>query len=161
MSESETTSTGADLQALETLRADARELERIEGLLDRFNVFEAIGFVGQEIKHSRFLAFLLDPGQNHGLGHYFLKRLLREALASAHKAPLPRNVFDDFGRTDLDQTLVQTERHNIDVLLMNEAHRQSLKGVYESDWKGSVELEGPYNSVKGFWPLFSTIIPIA
>jgi hypothetical protein len=57
MSESDTTSTAADLEALEALQADISELERIEELLDRFNIFEAIGFVGQEVKHSHVLGF--------------------------------------------------------------------------------------------------------
>lgn len=33
----------ADLEALRALRADVSELERIEGLLDRFNVFGTVG----------------------------------------------------------------------------------------------------------------------
>ena len=57
----------ADLEALEALQADASELERIEELLDRFNVFEAIGFVDNEVMHSNFLAFLFDPKRNDGL----------------------------------------------------------------------------------------------
>jgi hypothetical protein len=77
MSESEAASTQADLAALRALQADASELERIEALLDRFNVFEAIGFVGQEVNHSRFLAFLLNPKQNHSLNDLFLKSILQ------------------------------------------------------------------------------------
>jgi hypothetical protein len=64
MSESETTSTAADLEALKQLQADASELERIEELLDRFKVFEAIGFAHQEVMHSRFLAFCFGCGRN-------------------------------------------------------------------------------------------------
>ncbi len=58
----------ADLDALRALQANAAKLEHIETLLDRFNVFETIGFVGQGLMHSNFLASLLDPRQNHGLG---------------------------------------------------------------------------------------------
>ena len=47
-----------DLEALRALQEDAPELDRIEALLDRFNVFEAIGFVGQELMHSKFLALI-------------------------------------------------------------------------------------------------------
>ena len=64
MSESEAASTRADLEALRALQADASELERIASLLDRFNVFEAIGLTKQETMHSRLLALLLDPQQN-------------------------------------------------------------------------------------------------
>ena len=80
MSESETTSTVAGLEALEALQADASELERIEGLLDRFNVFEAIGFVDNEVVHSNFLALLLNiiqefsPGQTSRRGSFHYLR---------------------------------------------------------------------------------------
>jgi hypothetical protein len=60
MGEPEAASTKADLEALEALQAHASQLEHIDSLLGRFNVFEAIGFVKQEVEHSRFLAFLLD-----------------------------------------------------------------------------------------------------
>jgi hypothetical protein len=67
MSESNTASTAAELEALRALQADASDLERIEELLDRYNVFEAIGFVDNEVKHSNFLAFLFDPDRNDAL----------------------------------------------------------------------------------------------
>jgi hypothetical protein len=63
MSKSEAASAQADLEALRALQADAHELEWIDNLLGQFNILEAIGFVHQETKHSRFLAFLLDPRQ--------------------------------------------------------------------------------------------------
>lgn len=103
-----------DLEALEALREDASELERIESLLNRFNVFEAIGFVEQETKHSRFLASLLDPWQNHGLGDALLRKLLDEASLS--------NSLD-LRDKDLGQTLVQREWANVDILLTNDTHR--------------------------------------
>jgi hypothetical protein len=61
ITESEPSSTKADLEALRALQADILELERIEKLLDRFNVFETIGFITKETAHSRFLAFTPDP----------------------------------------------------------------------------------------------------
>src|SRR5215212_790172 len=106
MSETETGSNKSDLEALQALQADAQELEHIEELLDRFNVFEAIGFTNQELMHSRFLAFLLDPGQNHGLGDLFLEGFLRKCTESAEGYSLPR-VGDHEG--SLGQTTVRTE----------------------------------------------------
>ncbi len=103
-----------DLEALRALQTDASELERIEALLNRFNVFETIGFVDQELMHSNFLASLLDPRQPHGLGDAFLRRLLDEAS-------LPN--FLDLRDEDLGQTLVRREWQNVDILLTNESHR--------------------------------------
>ena len=120
MSEPEAASAITDLAALKALQADASELERINGLLDRFNVFEAIGFVRQEVKHSRFLAFLLDPKQTHDLGDLFLRCFLRKASESTDRASLPQINHDG----SLDQTTVHTEIFTddgrIDVLLLNE-----------------------------------------
>ncbi len=48
MSEPEVASTEADLAALTALQEDVSELERIEALLDRFNVFEAIGLINDK-----------------------------------------------------------------------------------------------------------------
>lgn len=129
MSESEATSTQTDLETLQALQADASELERIENLLDRFNVFEAIGFVGQELMHSRFLAFLLEPKQNHGLGDLFLKGFLRKVSEPYDEASLPRDL-DSAADESLSQTTVQTEVYTgdgrIDILLLNGVGRWAM-----------------------------------
>ncbi len=129
MSESEAASAQADLDALTALQADAPELERLEALLDRFNVFETIGFVGQEVMHSRFLAFLLDPKQSHGLGDFFLKKMLRKLSESTDRTSLPK-AFDSAEDGSLDQTKVQTEVYTgdgrIDILLLNEVGQWAM-----------------------------------
>ena len=48
-----------DLKALEDFSVGNRDLERLEALLDRFNIFEVIGMAHQELRHSQFLAYLL------------------------------------------------------------------------------------------------------
>jgi hypothetical protein len=49
----------ADLEALEALVVDNSDLERLETMLDQFNMFEAMGAVRREVRHSDFLAVLL------------------------------------------------------------------------------------------------------
>jgi hypothetical protein len=53
-----------DLKALEAFVVDNPDLERLEALLDQFNIFEAIGVVRQELRHSDLLAFLLDSQES-------------------------------------------------------------------------------------------------
>ncbi len=53
------------LKALEGFLVGNRDLERLEALLDRFNILEALGVVRQELRHSDFLRFLLDPRNPH------------------------------------------------------------------------------------------------
>ncbi len=45
-----------DMKALEGFLVGNRDLERLEALLDRFNILEALGVVRQELRHSRLLA---------------------------------------------------------------------------------------------------------
>ncbi|CAA9393081.1 MAG: hypothetical protein AVDCRST_MAG93-9830 [uncultured Chloroflexia bacterium] len=129
MSEPDAASTQATLDALRALEEDAPELERIENLLDRFNIFESIGFIGREVMHSRFLAFLLDPKQNHGLGTLFLRGFLRKVSESTDKVSLPQ-ILDNADEGSLDQTVVQTEVYTgdgrIDLLLLNEAGKWAM-----------------------------------
>jgi hypothetical protein len=56
------------------------DLQRLEILLRKFNLFEALKLVWVEVRHSDFLAYLLDPQQNHGLRDSFLKALLQSVL---------------------------------------------------------------------------------
>lgn len=91
-----------------------RDLEHLERLLDDFNVFEALGAVRQEMRHSDFLAFLLDPHQSHGLGDEFLKRFLKQVLfgvASQDLTPVEVDV------ADLNNAFVRREWRNIDILV--------------------------------------------
>ena len=105
MDKSDDASAKVDLEALRALQADAQELERLENLLDRFNVFETIGFIGQELMRSRFLAFLLDPKQNHGLGDVLLRKMLEKALATSNTASVLK-AFVDIGSRNTEQTAV-------------------------------------------------------
>ena len=98
------------------------DLERLEALLGQFNIFEAIGAVRQELRHSDFLAHLLDPRQNHGLGDIFAKRLLQKALSSVSDSSLPITAID-LDTWDLDALLVLREWQDIDILLQDEKNQ--------------------------------------
>lgn len=49
----------------------------------RTNVFQVVGMGSQEIRHSNFIAWLLDPSESHGLGDAFMKVLLTRLYAIA------------------------------------------------------------------------------
>jgi hypothetical protein len=110
-----------DLALLESLIVNNPDLERLESLLDQFNIFEALGAVRVELRHSDFLAFLLNPNQSHGLGEVFVKRMLQKALASAPEQSQITPI--DLDLYDLDQMLVLREWQNIDILLLDEENR--------------------------------------
>jgi hypothetical protein len=112
-------------QVLEEFVVYNPELERLESILDEFNIFEAIGVVRQELRHSDFLAFLLDPAGNHGLDDRFLKRLLQKVLLAGTEQTLPISLID-LDVWHLEGTQVKREVDNIDILLMNEANHLAV-----------------------------------
>lgn len=71
------------LQRLENLRFELEQIKAIENV--RANIFDAVGMERQEVKHSAFIAWLLDPDKPHGLGNRFLaefcKRLFNDESA--------------------------------------------------------------------------------
>ena len=42
------------------------EFMQLSKLLNRFNIFEATDMGRREIKHTKFLCYLLDPNESHG-----------------------------------------------------------------------------------------------
>jgi hypothetical protein len=117
-----TSNIDADIKnRLQDLVVHNPELERLESLLDRFNIFEALGAVHQEVRHSDFLAFLLNPRQNHGLGDLFVKRLLQEAIAQADFSQPVTPI--DLDIWDLDDIEVRREWQSIDILILDGLHQ--------------------------------------
>jgi hypothetical protein len=105
---------------LERLIVGNTDLERLESMLRRFNLFVAMDAVHHEVRHSNFLAYLLDPRKNHGLGSLFLKRFLQAALASRREpgiAPVDIELWRSEG------TEVLREWKNIDIMLRDQANR--------------------------------------
>jgi hypothetical protein len=108
-----------DRKALEAFVVNNTDLERLEAPLDRFNIFEAIGVVRQELRHSDFLLYLLDARGNHGLGDIFVKWLLQRVIASADDASVSVTPID-LDVWDLGQMVVLREWQHIDILLLDE-----------------------------------------
>ena len=56
------------------------ELTNLTNLVNEPNVFEILGITFKEIHHSKLLAWLLDPNENHELGDAFLRECIRLAI---------------------------------------------------------------------------------
>lgn len=65
---------GISVEAISQLENDAEFHELVEKTR-RLNIFEVLGITKTEIRHSNFLAWLLDPKEAHGLGDRFLRAL--------------------------------------------------------------------------------------
>ncbi len=70
-------------QALSALDACLKDIQTKQSA--GVNIFDAVGMRTQEVKHSAFLAWLLDAHRPHGLKADFLKHFIRELIV--HRAP--------------------------------------------------------------------------
>jgi hypothetical protein len=79
----------SDKEALDSLVRDDdfRELSRILKLRPP-NIFRILGIEHEEIRWSAFLAWLLDPGENHGLKDQFLRAFLEDVLKNTTQRDL-------------------------------------------------------------------------
>lgn len=137
---------------------DFQELER---QIAEFNILEALGVVRQELRHSDFLAFLLDPAEKHGMGDFFLKRFLQ---AVVRKAGTDRDMPVSPVELDvqsLQNTLVYREIHNIDVLLIDEGHHLAVIIENKIDTgEHSDQLARYYEAVHNHFPQCTRILGI-
>jgi hypothetical protein len=91
------------------------DFERIELSLREPNIFRALSVQRKEIRHSNFLAYILDPRENHGLKDIVLRKLLRDIFSESKTNN--RNIFDaDY--IDLQNIEIRREWRNIDILII-------------------------------------------
>ena len=122
-----TTSTGiarerTPQQLLEDFVIGNADFERLEILLRKFNLFDALELVWHEVRHSDFLAFLLDPQESHGLGDAFLKSFLQTALKNRAHSVTPIDV-DLWNLTTAE---VNREWNNTDIFIRAEEKRLAV-----------------------------------
>ncbi len=106
----------AELADLEQFVVDNDDLLALESQIGRFNIFDAVGIAHVEIRHSNFLAFILDPAESHGLGQLFLKAVLMDLLKKADAELRPFSPIELDG-TDLRGVKVRREWEHIDLLI--------------------------------------------
>lgn len=88
------------------------EFEKTYKLRNRFNFFDAVDMSTQEIRHSRFLAFLLDPSGSHGLGDLFLRKVLTEVVGVNGAPPVTRLQV---AVADLSEAHISCEKDHFDI----------------------------------------------
>lgn len=149
-------------EALQALVLD-EDLERLEDLLAEFNLFDVLKIERRELQHSALLAWLLDPRGSHGLRDYFLRRFLSEAAAEGRERGTTDVTPLDVDGWELGDVKVATERHNIDILLIDEADEfvclieNKIGAVEHSDQLARylITVESEYEGLSPF-PIFLT-----
>lgn len=93
------------------------DFEKIELRLGEPNIFSALSIERKEIRHSNFIAYLLDPQKNHGLKDLLLRRFIRDVFLDSKVEE--RSIFD---ADIIDYRFVEVKREwrNIDIVLIFE-----------------------------------------
>ena len=89
------------------------ELAELESNLKIFNIMDIFNIKTSEIAISSFLAWLLNPSENHGLGDYFLKYFLIESIKDNDETldKINPNGFNSISvdLLDLNKAVIKTE----------------------------------------------------
>lgn len=138
---------------------ELNQFEALDCFPGGFNIFEAVGMIGQEIKHSNFLAFLLDPSQKHPFGDGFVRKFLKQAARnSSDKAFSPLQVAL-VGYSDLEVYREwhdpQISKRKIDIVMVSRKNRavyaiENKVGASESkdqlsDYRNCIESHADFN----------------
>jgi len=99
----------------ERLGCLATELSNIEKR--EYSFLKIFGIEEDELVHSHFLAWLLDPLENHGLGSLFMEAFLYKAASKADDSDLSDIDFSSL----LVEREVPTETSRADIRLMDPA----------------------------------------
>lgn len=113
MEHDESATTGAEL--LDELLVALEDLERLMAKRDvdqDFNVFELLGIVDAETRHSRVIAWLMDPHGGHGLDGRILGALIE------HAGGMPPENLDGF--------TVRREADHVDILAISKEDHMTL-----------------------------------
>ncbi len=110
------TAPSGELTALEHFVVQNDDLLELEQRIGRFNIFDALGIARVEIRHSNFLAWLLDPAESHGQGSLFLRALLMDLLRDA---PVEHRILSpvELDGAELRGVEIQREWKHIDILI--------------------------------------------
>ncbi len=100
------------------------------------NIFRALKLQRNEIRHSNFLAYLLDPAETHGLGDQFLRSFVADVFEATNQG---RDYFSA-EEVDLRDVEIRREWRNFDltitlpedvIIIENKVYAQEGKGQLE------------------------------
>jgi hypothetical protein len=87
---------------------------QLEELLKKPNIFKVLGLENYEIRHSSFLAWLLDPHETHQFGDHFLKNFLYTILKDSRSKLIEKEITD----VNISHVTVRKEWNQIDLLVI-------------------------------------------
>lgn len=92
------------------------DLAALESRIGQFNIFDALGVARMELRHSNFLAWVLDPHESHGLGEAFCRDLMLDIIRRLPESGRPQRI-PAFESDPLGDVRVRREWRNIDITI--------------------------------------------
>lgn len=118
------------LNDIKKLVIDTTLFDELNGYLSgNANFFEITGIVHREVKHSNFLAWLLDPSEKHGLSDWFFKKILENIdisqIESRNNTEIISILLDNYSEdlTLLTEWTLPGSTKRIDILAVSEKHK--------------------------------------
>jgi hypothetical protein len=113
----------SDKDLLEEFIINNKNLERLENIVNDFNIFTSLNLVNNEIRHSNFLSWIINPKENHNLKDYFLFSLLKVISMRASSLGINAPSIFDIDIWSFMETEVLREWRNIDILIKDDNHK--------------------------------------
>ena len=107
-----------EYKALEEFLLDIDCLNSLNKWSKTVNIFDVLKIKKTEIRHSNFLAWLMNPNESHSLGTTFIKLFLKHIIKN-YRDSISLNIFD-LDDMDLHDLVVLREDNNIDILAYSE-----------------------------------------
>lgn len=108
-------STKKDLETKYLALLNDTSINELEALLKVPNLFEILRIEKFEIRHSNFLAWLLDPKGNHGIGTNFIKKFLYDVAIDDRSHTF--SVFE-VNNLNFESVRIHRELYSIDILIV-------------------------------------------
>ena len=110
------------------------DLERLRIELNTPNFFNILKVERKEIRHSKFLAWLLDPKGSHSLSDIYLKWFLKD-IFSDYKIDWITEF--DVESLNLSNIRIYREWKNIDVLIESDTFVVAIENKVDSERRAS------------------------
>ncbi len=126
-------------------------LEQLELQLHRPNFFYILRFQDAEIRHSNFLAWILNPRGNHGLGDIVLRRVLKDLFSNDAYEWIDEFQADIISLSEIE---LRREWNNIDLMILHESFAMCIENKVRST-DHSNQLARYKNTVETAFPLIN------
>jgi len=138
------------------------DFEILKARINEFNPFKVAKIENYEIRHSNFLAWTLDPSENHNLDDKVLKKFLLNIVLKAENEDLLGEEIQllDLNQANFLDAKVYRETYKIDILIVCELSKFIIlieNKIYSNEH--SKQLDRYLNKIKSEFKNYK-IIPI-